>query len=220
MTHDEIVHLQHELNAWAKNHKELGRSTVTVDGNMGKLTTNALHEARYDLGYFKVKGFPVDDNFYHRLRNPNTVNDSWGATKNAVANGKSNRRKRRLWVVRNRVRAVLKPGVGFFDGVPVAKTAIPVLQWCRNNGWPGHLVSGYRTPAYSESLCYAMCGRPSCPGKCAGRATNHAYATPERFAMDVSDYVTFGRVVAKCPLKPHVHNALPNDLVHFSPQGN
>lgn len=220
MTHEEITKLQHALNQWSKDHKELGRQILKADGNDGKLTHELLHAVRHDLGYLKVTGFPVDDNFYHRLRNPTTVNKDWGQDAAAVKRGKANRRKRRLWVVRNRISAYLHPGVGTFDGVPVAKTAIPVLRWCREHGWPGHLVSGFRTPAYSESLCYAMCGRPSCPGKCAGRATNHAYATPERFAMDVSDYVKFGEVVAHCPIKPHVHNALPNDLVHFSPQGN
>jgi hypothetical protein len=220
MTHDEIVHLQHELNRWAKDHKELGRQTLIVDGGLGKLTLELLHAVRWDLGYTKTTGFPVDDNFFKRLHHPTEVHDDWGQTKTAVKVGKDRRRKRRVWVVRNRIASVLKPGVGTFDGVSVAKAAIPILKWCRENGWKGRLVSGYRTPAYSESLCYAMCGRPSCPGRCAGRSTNHAYAVPERFAMDVSDYVNFGHIVAKCPLKPHVHNALPNDLVHFSPSGN
>lgn len=219
MTKDEIRHLQVELNNWARDHKELGRQTLKLDGEDGKLTMELLHAVRWDLGYEKTTGFPVDDNFYKRLHHPNDVRPQWGATKEAVNRGKKRRRARQLWVIRNSVRAYLHPGVGRFDGVPVAKTAIPVLKWCRNNGWPGRLVSGYRTPAYSESLCYAMCGHPSCPGRCAGRATNHAYATPERFAIDVSEYVKFREVVGHCPIKPHVHNSLPNDLVHFSPSG-
>jgi hypothetical protein len=220
MTHDEVVHLQHRLNEWAKNHKELGRQTLIVDGDLAKHTLDLLHAVRWDLGYANVQGFPVDENFYKRLNHPTQVHDDWGQTKEAVARGKSRRRKRRLWVLRNRVHAYLKPGVGSFDGVPVAKTAIPVLRWARDHGWKGRLVSGYRSPAYSESLCYAMCGRPSCPGRCAGRSTNHAYAIPTRFSVDVSDYVNFGRIVAKSPIKPHIHNALPRDLVHFSPSGN
>src|SRR3954451_23185176 len=220
MTHDEIKHLQSELNIWAKNHPELSRMRLKVDGELAAHTYSALHDARWDLGYLKTQGFPVDDNFYHRLRNPTRVQKDWGQDSAAVRRGKERRRKRRIWVLRNNIHAFLKPGVGKFDGVVVAKTAIPLLQWARQNGWPGHLVSGYRSPAYSESLCYAMCGRPSCPGKCAGRATNHAYATPARFAIDVSDYVKFREVIAHSPLRPKIHNALPRDLVHFSPQGN
>lgn len=220
MTHDEIVHLQHALNRWSKDHRDLGRPVLQVDGGMGTLTKKRIREVKYDLGYLDPKGV-IDENFFKRMNHPTEVHMDWGQGEEAVARGKERRSRRRLAVARNRIRAFLKPGVGTFDGVPVAKTAIPVLKWCREHGgWKGRLVSGYRTPAYSESLCFAICGRPSCPGRCAGRSTNHAYATPERFAIDVSDYVNFGHIVAQCPIKPKMHNALPNDLVHFSPQGN
>lgn len=219
MNHDEIIHLQHAMNKWSKDHKDLGRPVLRIDGTMGTLTKKRIREVKADLGYANLD-VKVDVNFFKRMNHPTEVHPDWGQTKEAVARGKTHRRKRRLWVIRNRVRSVLMPGVGTFDGIPVAKTAIPVLKWCRAHGWNGRLVSGYRTPAYSESLCYSMCGRPSCPGRCAGRSTNHAYATPVRFGLDVSDYVNFGHIVAKCPLRPHVHNALPNDLVHFSPSGS
>lgn len=220
MNKSEITHLQNEMNAWVRSHKDLGRPPLRIDGEMGALTLKRIREVKYDLGYAKLDE-TVDENFYKRMHHPTEVHDGWGQNKAAVARGKSNRRKRRIHVVRNRIRAFLKPGIGTFDGIPVAKTAIPVLRWCREHGgWKGKLVSGYRTPAYSEHLCFEMCGQPSCPGRCAGRATNHAYATPQRFAIDVSDYVSFGQIVRNCPIQPKIHNALPNDLVHFSPQGN
>jgi hypothetical protein len=219
MTQAEIKQLQTELNTFSARHKDLGRMKLRVDGTMGDLTKKRIHEAKWDLGYLEINA-TVNENFFKRLHHPTEVHNDWHQDKAAVARGKSRRRKRRLWVKRNQFRSYLKRGVSRFDGVPVAKTAIPVLEWCRKHGWKGTLVSGYRTPAYSESLCYAMCGRPSCPGRCAGRATNHAYADPSRFAIDVSDYINFAHVVAKCPLHPKIHNSLPNDRVHFSPQGN
>lgn len=220
-TEKEIRHLQESLNQFIAGHPRLGYAKLQVDGEWGHHTKQLYHAIRYDLGdpREKLDDKPTDS-FFKRLNHPERVEPRWGQTKEVVKRGKKRRRKRVRWVLRNRLHAVLKSGVGTFDGVPVAKTAIPVLTWCRQHGWNGRLVSGYRTPAYSESLCYRMCGRPSCPGRCAGRATNHAYAVPERFAMDVSDYIKFGQVVKNCPLRPHVHNSLPNDRVHFSPSGN
>lgn len=216
----EIRHLQQALNHFIDTHPRLGHAKLQVDGDMGKMTKQRLHEIKYDIGYKRENlDKPADENFFKRLNHPTRVESRWGQTKEVVRRGKKRRRTRRLWVARNKTHAVLKPGVGTFDGVSVAKCAIPVLTWCRQHGWSGRLVSGYRTPAYSESLCRRMCGRPACPGRCAGRATNHAYAGPDRFAMDVSDYIKFGQVVKNCPIRPHVHNSLPNDRVHFSPSG-
>jgi hypothetical protein len=216
-----IRRLQNTLNHFVDRYPNLGSSKLRVDGERGQLTRKRFEEVQYDLGYLheNILLTPNDD-FYHRVGRPNHVEPRWGATKEAVKRGQKRRSQRRHAARLNKFQAYLKPGVGSFDGVSVARTAIPVLSWCRANGWHGRLVSGYRTPAYSESLCYHMCGRPSCPGRCAGRATNHAYATPDRFAMDVSDYINFGHVVARCPIRPHVHNSLPNDRVHFSPAGN
>jgi hypothetical protein len=218
----EVTHLQNELNQFVKTHPRLGHQPLLVDGDFGRHTKSLLRNVKYDLGYLRENmNVSVDANFFWRLNHPNAVDPKHGVTKAVMKRAKQRRNRRRRAVAANRFRAFLKPGVGTFDGVTVAKTAIPVLRWCREKGgWKGRLVSGYRTPAYSESLCFRMCGRPQCPGKCAGRATNHAYATPQRFAIDVSDYVNFGHIVARCPVQPHIHNSLPNDLVHFSPSGN
>src|SRR3954454_17418768 len=213
MNHVEVERLQRALNRFIDRHPRLGLTHLMVDGREGSLTKKMLHDVKYLIGYLSEnnQGHAPDTNFYHRVVDFGHVRPKWGLSKEAVRRGARRRRRRRLWVRRNRLHAVLKPGVGTFDGKPVAKCVVPVLHWCRGHGWHGRLVSGYRTPAYSEHLCIVMCGRPQCPGRCAGRATNHAYATPGCFAVDVSDYVNFGHIVRNCPIQPHIHNSLPND---------
>jgi hypothetical protein len=110
------------------------------------------------------------------------------------------------------------------DGKQVPSWMAPKIKEIRARGrWRGVIVSGYRTPAYSESLCRSMCGAPTCPGRCAGRYSNHACPPSGRGvayegAIDVSDYYTFA-AEARAVGAPF-HNALPNDPVHFSRNGN
>lgn len=93
------------------------------------------------------------------------------------------------------------------------------LEKSVKKGWDGRLNSGWRDPAYSESLCYAMCGAPSCPGMCAGKASNHAQIGPPNWgAIDVQQWQTFGRIQKE--IGSPLFNALgPADPVHFSPTG-
>lgn len=106
-----------------------------------------------------------------------------------------------------------------FDGKSCVEKA---AYWCdkaRKDGrWGGVLVSGYRTPQYSQSLCFAMCGAPSCPGRCAGVTSNHTKTTYPGPAVDVSDYGRFESAMSSYgnPLR----NDLPYDPVHFSPSGH
>lgn len=122
-------------------------------------------------------------------------------------------------------------GLATFDGKTVAawfvgKSTGPDgkqvnwLQRIRDHGWTGTVVSGYRTPEYSEHLCYVICGAPTCPGRCAGRSTNHAqHGPPSWGAIDVSDYYTFARIAKE--VGAPFHNGLPStDPVHFSFPGN
>ena len=86
-------------------------------------------------------------------------------------------------------------------------------------GWSGTVTSGYRTPEYSESLCFDMCGAPSCPGTCAGRSSNHSGKVYPRGAIDVSDEATFGAIMRR--LGNPIKNSLgPADPVHFSVSGS
>ena len=106
-----------------------------------------------------------------------------------------------------------------FDGKQCVELAAYWLQEARNDGWAGVLVSGYRTPEYSEQLCYNMCRAPSCSGMCAGRSSNHAKTSYPGPAIDVSEYVDFEAKMTKLgsPLK----NTLDyRDPVHFSQAGN
>ena len=120
----------------------------------------------------------------------------------------------------NQKAAAKATGVTKYDGVPVAAWMVPYLQWARANGWKGRLVSGWRDPQYSRSLCMRMCGAPSCPGRCAGTSSNHVGSAKPNGAVDVSDYVTFERVMARCPYRPQLVNRLDaRDPVHFSVSG-
>jgi hypothetical protein len=85
-------------------------------------------------------------------------------------------------------------GVTTFDGKEVAAWIADWLEKSREAGWKGTVTSGYRDPAYSESLCLAMCGAPSCPGRCAGRTSNHSGVDYPAGAVDVTDYTTFAQI--------------------------
>jgi hypothetical protein len=115
-------------------------------------------------------------------------------------------------------------GTSTFEGgsVQIANWMIPWLKKSREHGWSGYVYSGYRTPAYSESLCQHMCGRPSCSGTCAGRSSNHACppsatCKPYEGAVDLTDYLRFGQIqyAIGSPLRNH----LPYDRVHYSASG-
>lgn len=221
-TEANVRHIQRLLNKFNADHKGLGHPQLRVDGELGHHTKQAIHHAKIDLGYRRkhASGQHWGEWLEWRLQHPYRHNPKMGATHEVLKRAKKARHARRRAVRRNRFRGFLKPGVGSFDGKPVAKTAIPLLTWARANGWDGVLVSGWRDPKYSQSLCFRMCGAPSCPGRCAGLSSNHVGNTPTKFAMDVSDYVRFGQLMARCPILPHVHNALGSrDPVHFSPSG-
>lgn len=105
-----------------------------------------------------------------------------------------------------------------FDGVQVVSDAAYWLAEARKHGWHGTLVSGYRSPAYSTSLCYGMCGAPSCPGRCAGASSNHARTAYPGPAVDVTDFITCERVLID--IGSGYYNDLPYDLVHMSKSGH
>lgn len=107
-----------------------------------------------------------------------------------------------------------------FDGKPVPAWMVPWLNKSRYAGWQGVVVSGVRTPEYSEQLCYQMCGAPSCSGRCAGRYSNHNCTNQCPYptgALDVSDYDRFEQV--QYEIGSPLRNALPVDPVHFSVSG-
>jgi hypothetical protein len=119
------------------------------------------------------------------------------------------------------------PDKCMFDGHEVPIWMAEILTEARNSGeWVGVVISGVRTPLYSEELCLNMCGAPTCPGRCAGRSTNHACPPtgtgvyPEG-AVDVTDYNGLREFCRKHnkPLRGG-GEVLPADLPHFSHNGN
>ena len=105
-----------------------------------------------------------------------------------------------------------------WEGKPVVEWIAYWLQRAREKGWKGAVNSGYRSPEYSEQLCYQICGAPSCPGRCAGRSSNHTQKGYLQGAVDVSDPEHFGQLMDQ--LGSPLHNALgAADPWHFSATG-
>ena len=208
--------LQVSLNRFSKKYLR-GTPRILVDGKTGHATRVRVELVKHYLGYQRPLNAVADAAFVRRMRHPTASGTSTPAR---IALGMRRRAKQRIDWRRNHHKAVVTSGVTHYDGVPVAAVAVPILQWCRDHGWHGRLVSGWRDPVYSRSLCFRMCGAASCPGRCAGLASNHVGSTRERFAIDVSDYVSFGQIVARCPIAPRLHNYLGSrDPVHWSPSG-
>ena len=208
---DDVKGRQHRMNMFTDKYlKGVGR--IKEDGEMGPATRQRLHDVQWWAGYLPENIGAWSDKLDRSLIHPFDRRNTSAGT---VARGVERRKVHNLDYYTHHLRT----GVGTFDGIPVCNCAIPILQWCRENDWPGRLASGHRTAAYSTYLCYRMCNRPSCPGTCAGASTNHTGTTCERFAVDVTDYQIFGQVVARCPLSPKLYNHLPHDLVHYSPSG-
>lgn len=207
-----VEELQRSLNRFTKKWLDGIVGPVVVDGDKGPATDRRIQEVKFYLGYGSDRTTDVIPRFVRRMRHPRNPLYS---TPGLIARGIARRRK-----AKRAARAGLTPGVVRFDGVPCAKWMVPYLEWARRNGWQGGLVSGWRSPEYSDSLCRAMCGAPSCPGRCAGRASNHSGSSKPRGAVDVSRYDQFGALMARCPLEPRIFNALGwRDPVHFSTTG-
>lgn len=123
-------------------------------------------------------------------------------------------------IARHNRRVIGKKGLMWMNGKAVPRWIYDELMKAKKYGWRGYVVSGVRTSAYSEQLCYGICGRPKCPGLCAGRASNHNADPPYEYpdgAVDVTDYYTLDRISKQHGLR--IKNRLPRDRVHFSSSG-
>lgn len=216
MTRKQIRYLQKDLNKFTERFL-LGIAPLIVDGRLGPMTRKRIRTCKKYIGYVKKhQTSRIDHEFRMRLRYPkkkkyNTLRQLERGARKRVAQRREYRRERR------RAR---RRGVGRFDGKPCAYWMIKYLKWARAHGWRGQLVSGWRSPEHSEKLCYDMCGKPTCPGRCAGRYSRHSQKRQPNGAIDVSDYIKFAEVIAHCPYNPRIFNALPRDRVHFSSTGN
>lgn len=218
MTKAEVARVQEALNAFTDKRLR-GVAPLIVDGDKGPATNTRIRMVKHYLGFKHPIGSAAGKQMIPRLRSPKKAelfpDDSY------VRRGVGRRVRQRARYRQQLLASVVAPGVTRYDGVPCAVWLVPYLQYARRNGWKGRLVSGWRSPAYSESLCYRMCNQPRCPGLCAGRASNHSGSSNPRGALDVSDYTRFGELMkdAKAPRHPRIFNDLPNDRVHFSATG-
>lgn len=217
LSRDEVRRVQAALNAFT-NKRLRGVAPLIEDGDQGPATDKRIRQCKYWLGFKVPTGAGVGDKLIVRLREPKHLEHF--PDKSFVIRGLARRARQRLRYRQQLVLSTVAPGVTRYDGVPVAIWLVPYLQWARNHGWQGRLVSGWRSPAYSESLCIHMCGAPQCPGTCAGRASNHSGSEKPHGALDVSDYLKFAQVIKGCPRSPRIFNDLPRDLVHFSANGH
>ncbi len=223
MTVAQRKQLQEDLNAFTKKYLR-GVAPLIVDGKIGHATKVRIQSVKYCIGYGKTReanSFTPSEKFLRALRSPKS--GRLGAQ--VLAAGVQRRLRQRARSRQQGVAASRASGVTKFDGVPVAKWLVPYLVWARKNGWRGRLNSGWRSPSYSDSLCRRICGAPYCPGRCAGRRSNHAGSAPPPAqpsgALDVSDYITFKNLMLRAPFKIKLYNAMPRtDPVHFSTTGH
>lgn len=118
-------------------------------------------------------------------------------------------------------------GLVTFDGHQLPAWIAAIDQEARDSGeWHGSVISGVRSPEYSEHLCIIMCGAPTCPGRCGGRNSNHACPPSGKGvkfegAEDVTDPAGL-QAFCKKHNKPLRGNGevLPMDTPHFSNAGN
>jgi hypothetical protein len=216
MSEAQVKELQSALNAFTgRTLKSFGE--LIVDGETGPATKKRIREAKYYLGYSakERRSSKVDEEFLKRLRKPRSARLS-----NPAMLTRAVRRRRKQHKVARKSLTVTS-GTTTFDGKPVAAWMKPYLDWAREQGWDGTLISGYRDPAHSEQVCIQKCGHPTCPGNCAGRSSNHAGSVKPAGALDVSDYVRFGQLMARCPYEPRLKNELgARDPNHFSFSGH
>jgi peptidoglycan hydrolase-like protein with peptidoglycan-binding domain len=209
-----IRDLQTALNRFTAKYLG-GLGPLIVDGKKGPATVKRIRQVKYYLGYKRGnrRSASADPDFLRRMAHPRSARASNPAM---LARATGRRRKQRKAAA---AAAAPRAGVGTFDNRPVAAWLVPYLEWARANGWQGSLNSGYRTPEYSEHLCMGICGAVRCPGRCAGRTSNHTQRVKPQGAIDVSDYVRFGELMKRCPHSPHIFNNLPSDRVHYSSTG-
>lgn len=245
-THQEVEGVQRALNGFLSKDPSLGFAKLRVDGDNGQATKQRIKDGKFFLGYVESRrDAAFGDELLWRLHNPKTKHAATKAAPfkvdaAAIERGNSRRTERRKAVVRNHAKAIITSGVAHYDGKPVFAGAVWYLDYARKTGvtvggvhylWHGTLTSGWRDPVYSRGVCMRKCGRPSCPGTCAGLSSNHVgtkmvlRGPGSKFALDTSDYDRFGFIMAHIPDealagRPRLMNHLPNDRVHFSPSGN
>jgi hypothetical protein len=193
--------------------------TVRADGRFGEKTGDASHFAGWLLGFSPSQLARIKDGTITAHAYATFVQ---GETRSAASKKRDRERrpvaKKLRFLHDHPQRKTGAKGVSSFDGVQVAAWMVQWLQKSRENGWGGELTSGYRTPQHSEDVCRGICGQPTCPGRCAGRSSNHSGKEFPAGAVDLTDEFTFAAIQPRIgsPLK----NAIPADKIHFSVSGH
>lgn len=199
-----------------------------IDGQLGPATIKAALLASYVMGMSADARSAIRQGGFNEYAQGILRHD-----RRRSAAMKARSLARRKHIRRLRYDHQAKPSgaeLGMWDGRQVAgwmvgtrpgpdgKAVNWLLRIKQTGHWAGQINSGFRDPAYSESLCYAMCGAPSCPGRCAGRSSNHSQTGPPNWgAIDVVDPAGFAAGAAE--VGAPFHNHLPIDPVHYSYTG-
>jgi hypothetical protein len=192
---------------------------IRTDGRFGEKTQAACHFTGWLLGFSPSQLSKIKDGTITSHADAIFVKEK--ARSDAMKKRERERRpvaKKLRFLHDHPQRRSRAKGVTTFDGVPVATWMVRWLRKSRENGWGGELTSGYRTPQHSEDVCRGICGQPTCPGRCAGRSSNHSGKDFPAGAVDVTDEFTFAAIQRRIgsPLK----NAIPTDRIHFSESGH
>lgn len=225
-----IENFQRGIDAELKRHNFAWRK-VRIDGVPGAHTFDAANMAAYILGFSQEEMHRIGKKREISHRDELILTGKEKRTAAMIRRG--NEREPHLKKLRERHRedhfAPAPAGDDWvmFDGREVALWIAKVLDDARASGaWSGTVISGRRDPVYSEHLCIEMCGAPTCPGRCAGRSSNHA--GPPSFkgvefegAVDVTDFVGLRHYCEQhAPQLRGGGQVLPSDLPHFSHEGN
>jgi len=218
--------LQKEVNV-ILDHAECDWLKVPVDGKLGPLTRKHARVAgswkglsRENLiqigeGHIKVDGFLWDV-----LTN-----------KEPMSSEMKHRHNQRLHHFKelryHHKHPPVIEGLVTYDGHQLPAWIAEINKRARASGkWKGEVISGVRSPEYSEHLCIIMCGAPTCPGRCGGRFSNHACPPSGKGvkyegAEDVTDPEGLREYCREHnePLRGG-GEVLPADLNHFSHEGN
>jgi hypothetical protein len=228
MTHTrhEVEVLQHALNDFFRRRLR-GYSPLIVDGKIGVMTNKRVMTAKFYLGYGNKRAADFTDHLIKQLLNPMDKHHfEYKDDGNYELGIQRRETQRKVWEDHQHPSQQELGELVWKDGHYVVRWIGEINDEVRHAGhWQGYIESGWRSPEYSEHLCEVMCGAPTCPGRCAGKSTNHAKKGFMLGAEDVTDYVTFRSELHRLDLwgqdEPgHLCNILPNDPVHFSAHGN
>lgn len=103
-------------------------------------------------------------------------------------------------------------GLTTFDGVSVCKWVAEELQWARDHGWNGSLISGYRSKQHQKEVCatgVTPCAKPG--------TSNHEGKRFPKCAADVTEPEQLDHVLSKkVGRRLHYTGKQIGDIPHFS----